>query len=145
MMSFLKRIQMGAAGIVLSLAAGSSAADVVPVVSAKSEVSSLSTNQVMDIFLGRSSRFPNGELAVPIDQAEGSNIRDAFYMQFASKSAAQVKAYWSKLIFTGKGQPPREVSPSERVKRVVAENPHLIGYIERSEVDANVKVVLYSR
>lgn len=144
-MSFLKRIQMGAVGIVLILAAGTSSAEIVPVVSAKSEVGGLSTNQVMDIFLGKSSRFPNGELAVPIDQAEGSDIRDAFYMQFASKSAAQIKAYWSKIIFTGKGQPPREVSPSERVKRVVADNPHLIGYIERSEVDGNVKVVLLSR
>lgn len=144
-MSYLKRMQVSVVGILLSLAAQSAMAEVVPVVSAKSNVGHLSDNQVVDIFLGKASRFPNGEPAVPIDQAEGSEIRDAFYMQFASKSAAQVKAYWSKVIFTGKGQPPREVSPSEKVKRVLADNPHLIGYIERSEVDANVKVVLLSR
>jgi ABC-type phosphate transport system substrate-binding protein len=144
-MSFLKRIGACAVGIVLSLAAQSAAADVVPVVSAKSNVSGLSNNQVVDIFLGKTSRFPNGDPAVPVDQAEGSEIRDAFYMQFASKSASQVKAYWSKIIFTGKGQPPKEVSPSERVKKVVANNPHLIGYIDRSEVDANVKVVLLNQ
>jgi ABC-type phosphate transport system substrate-binding protein len=144
-MSFLKRIQICTVGIALSLAAQTSLAEVVPVVSAKSNVSSLSANQVMDIFLGKTSQFPNGEPAVPLDQAEGSPIRDAFYMQFASKSAAQLKAYWSKIIFTGKGQPPREVSPSEKVKKVLADNPHLIGYIDHSEVDANVKVVLSSR
>jgi ABC-type phosphate transport system substrate-binding protein len=144
-MSYLKQMQVSAVGILLSLAAQSAMAEVVPVVSAKSNVDHLSDHQVVDIFLGKASRFPNGEPAVPIDQAEGSEIRDAFYMQFASKSAAQVKAYWSKVIFTGKGQPPREVSPSEKVKRVLADNPHLIGYIERSEVDANVKVVLLSR
>jgi ABC-type phosphate transport system substrate-binding protein len=144
-MSYLKRIQLCAVGIVLSLAAQSAMADVVPVVSVKSNVDGLNNNQVMDIFLGKTSRFPNGEPAVPIDQAEGSAVRDAFYMQFASKSSAQLKAYWSKIIFTGKGQPPREVSPSEKVKRVLADNPHLIGYIDSSEVDANVKVVLLSR
>lgn len=144
-MSYLKRIQLCAVGIVLSLAAQSALAEVVPVVWAKSDVDGLNNNQVMDIFLGKTSRFPNGQLAVPIDQAEGSAIRDAFYMQFASKSAAQLKAYWSKIIFTGKGQPPKEVSPSEKVKRVLVDNPHLIGYIDSSEVDANVKVVLLSR
>jgi ABC-type phosphate transport system substrate-binding protein len=144
-MSYLKRIGGCAAGIALSLAAQSALAEVVPVVSSKSRVDGLNNSQVMDIFLGKTSRFPNGEPAVPIDQAEGSALRDAFYMQFASKSASQLKAYWSKAIFTGKGQPPREVSPSEKVKRILAENPHLIGYIDSSEVDANVKVVLLSR
>jgi ABC-type phosphate transport system substrate-binding protein len=144
-MSFLKQIQTSVIGIVLCLASSVAMAEVVPVVSTKSTVNGLSSNQVLDIFLGKAHRFPNGDPAVPIDQAEGSDIRDAFYMQFASKSASQVKAYWSKIIFTGKGQPPKEVSPSERVKKVVADNPHLIGYIDRSEVDANVKVVLLSR
>lgn len=144
-MSFLKRIQITLIGLTLGLAAQSALAEVVPVVSAKSNVDNLSQNQVVDIFLGKSSRFPNGDPAVPIDQAEGTAIRDAFYMQYASKSAAQIKAYWSKIIFTGRGQPPRELSPSEKVKKALAENPNLIGYIERSEVDENVRVVLSRR
>lgn len=141
-MSFFKRIQSCALGLLLVVASGAACADVVPVVSSKSHVHGLSRNQVVDIFLGRTNRFPNGEPAVPIDQAEGSEVRDVFYLQFANRSASQLKAYWSKIVFTGKGEPPREVSPSERVKRVLAENPHFIGYIERAEVDANVKVVL---
>jgi ABC-type phosphate transport system substrate-binding protein len=144
-MSFFKRIQTCVMGIVLILASSAAFADVVPVVSSKSQVQELSKNQVVDIFLGRANRFPNGEPAVPIDQAEGSDIRDTFYLQFANRSAAQIKAYWSKIVFTGKGQPPRELSPSEKVKRAVASNPHLIGYIERADVDSNVKVVLTAR
>jgi ABC-type phosphate transport system substrate-binding protein len=134
-------MQAGILSLALVAASGATWADVVPVVSAKSPVHEMSKNQIVDIFLGRANRFPNGEPAVPIDQAEGSEVRDLFYLQFANRSAAQLKAYWSKIVFTGKGEPPREVSPSERVKRVLAENPHFIGYIERTEVDANVKVV----
>jgi ABC-type phosphate transport system substrate-binding protein len=141
-MSFFKRIHSCSLGLVLLIASGLVHADVVPVVSARSQVQEMSKNQVVDIFLGRANRFPNGEQAVPIDQAEGSEVRDVFYLQFANRSAAQLKAYWSKIVFTGKGEPPREVSPSERVKRVLAENPHYIGYIERAELDANVKMVL---
>ena len=61
--------------------------------------------QGTDIFLGRATRFPNGLLAVPIDQVEGSAAREEFYTRFVGKSAAQMKAYWSKIIFTGRGQP----------------------------------------
>jgi ABC-type phosphate transport system substrate-binding protein len=144
-MSSLHRIIMCLIGLAFIVASSTATAEVVPVVSSKSAVGGLSQNQVVDIFLGKTSRFPNGDPAIPIDQAEGSNIRDAFYAQFASRSSAQIKAYWSKIIFTGKGQPPREVSPSERVKQVLADNPHAIGYIDRSELDANVKVVLLAR
>ena len=128
-----------------SLAGSAAFADVVPVVSSKSPVYELSRNQVVDIFLGKANRFPNGELAVPIDQAEGSEARDAFYRQFTNWTDAQLKAYWSKIVFTGKGQPPREVSPSERVKKLLADNPNFIGYIDRADVDANVKVVLLAK
>ena len=130
------------AGLALCLDAGLAAADVVAVVSARNPVSTLSRNQVVDIFLGRAGRFPDGSQAVPIDQAEGSAARDAFYLTFAGKSAAQLKAHWSKIIFTGRGQPPREVPNSIDVKRLIVENPNAIGYIEQELVDGSVKVLL---
>jgi hypothetical protein len=51
-------------------------------------------------------------------------VRDEFYSTFAGKSAAQIKAHWSNIIFTGRGQPPKSV-----------------GYIERNLVDNSVKVL----
>lgn len=143
-MSFLNRTRVISLSLLLALSPIASA-EIVPVVSVKSSVGTMNKEQVVDIFLGKTRRFPNGDPVVPIDQAEGSAIRDAFYMQFANKTSAQIKAYWSKIIFTGRGEPPREVSPSERVKQVLAENPYSIGYIERSEVDVNVKVILHTR
>lgn len=132
----------GVIALALGLGAGSAAADVVAVVSSKSPVTALSRNQVVDIFLGKTSRFPDGEQAVPIDQVEGSPARDEFYSKFTGKSAAQIKAHWSKIIFTGRGQPPKEVSNSNEVKKLVVQNPKVIGYIERSLVDGNVRVLL---
>jgi hypothetical protein len=131
------------AGPTLCLATGPAlAADVVVVVSARSAGVSLTRNQVVDLFLGKSSRFPDGRAAVPVDQAEGSEARDAFYLAFADKTPAQVKAHWSKVIFTGRGQPPRAVAGGTLVKKLVAGNVDAVGYIERSEVDDSVKVVL---
>jgi ABC-type phosphate transport system substrate-binding protein len=130
-------------GLALSLAmARAGNADVVVVVSSKCAASTLSKDQVLDIFLGKTTRFPDGTLAVPIDQVEGSPARDEFYAKFANKSPAQVKAHWTKIIFTGRGQPPKSVPNSVEVRKLIAANPQAISYIERSAVDGNVKVLV---
>jgi len=138
----MNRIGFGFIGLALSLSGGTTMADVVAVVSSKSTLTELSKNQVVDIFLGRVSHFPDGEQALPIDQAEGSAARDEFYAKFAGKSAAQIKAHWAKIIFTGRGQPPEEVSNSIEVKKMVIKKPHAIGYIDKNMVDGSVKVLL---
>lgn len=137
----MNRVAYFAAGLALMLAGFAAAAEVVPVVSPKNPVSMLSRNQAADIFLGRANRFPDGRQAVPIDQAEGSPAREEFYAKFAGKSAAQVKAHWSKIIFTGRGQPPQEAQDGNEVKRKVAANPDAIGYIEQNLADGSIKVL----
>ena len=122
-------------------AGASNGYDVVPVVSAKSAVKALNPNQVADIFLGKTSRFPDGSLAVPIDHTEDSPARDRFYSQFTGKSASQVKAHWSKVIFTGRGQPPKQVNGSAEAKKAIADNPNAIGYIEQRLVDDSLRVI----
>jgi len=141
-MSVANRINSRMAALALSLCVNAAGADVVAVVSANSPATTLSKNQVVDIFLGKASRFPDGSQAVPIDQVEGSVARNEFYLNFAGKAPAQLKAYWSKIIFTGRGEPPKELANSVEVKKRLIENPNAIGYIERDVVDASVKVVL---
>lgn len=141
-MPLMNRVGCAVIGLLLGLSAEGTAADVVAVVSANNPVTALSKNQVVDIFLGKVSRFPDGSQAMPIDQVEGSAAHDAFYAKFAGKSPAQLKAHWSKIIFTGRGQPPRAVANSSEVKKRVAGNPGAIGYIEQNMVDDSVKVLL---
>ena len=119
--------------------------EVVVIVSANSPVTTLSAEQVADIFLGKNASFPNGAIAIPVDQADGSEIRQDFYIKVTGKSPQLLKAYWSKLIFTGQGEPPREVTNSEAIKKLVARNPNFIGYIEKSAVDSSVRAALIVR
>lgn len=138
----LKRVVAIAAVCMAGLGGNAARAEVAVVVSSKSSVGNLTAAQASDIFLGKSSSFPGGGNAVPIDQSEGAAVRDEFYTKVAGKSAAQVKAYWSKIIFSGKGQPPKEVADSAAVKKQLAENPNAIGYIDKAAVDGTVKAVL---
>ena len=123
------------------LCSGALHADVVAIVSAKSPVTALTQSQVADIFLAKVARFPAGTKAVPLDQPEGSRERDEFYSKVAGKTAAQMKAHWSKIIFTGRGQPPLQAATDSEVRKRVGENPNVIGYIERTMVDSSVRVL----
>jgi len=140
-MIIISRIGSIIIALALALSSGLAAAEAVVVVSAKNPVSSLSKNQIADIFLGKTSKFPDGSRAVPVDLTEGSAARDAFYLRFTGKSPAQVKMYWSKMIFTGRGQPPPEVPNGVEMKKHLVEHPDEIGYIERKLLDGTVKVI----
>jgi hypothetical protein len=100
---------------------------------------------VAAIFLGQTARFPDGVEAVPLDQPLGSKLRDEFYERVAGKTPVLLKAYWSKMVFTGRGQPPVEEPDNAAVRRRVAGNPDVVGYIERGALDASVRPVLVVR
>ncbi|OIR01649.1 hypothetical protein GALL_163600 [mine drainage metagenome] len=125
----------------LSLAV-SAQAEVVVVVSSKSSVTSLTTEQTAKIFLGKVVTFPNEHAAFPIDQPEGSAIRDEFYSKVAHKNSSQLTAYWAKIIFTGEGRPPQLIAGDVAVRKAIASNPSAIGYIDKSAVNRSVRVVL---
>ncbi|NYZ61829.1 phosphate ABC transporter substrate-binding protein [Luteimonas deserti] len=128
--------------VALSCSALAAHADVVVVMSARSDVAALTPAQVSQIFLAKSSALPGGGRAVAIDQAEGAAVRDAFYTKVTSRDAAQLRSYWSQLMFTGKAQRPKQVAGDAAVKREVAATAGAIGYIDAASVDASVKVVL---
>lgn len=125
----------------LGITAPAAASEVVAVVSSRSPVTALKPEQVADIFLGKATRFPDGTQAVPIDHTEESEVREKFYSLYAGKSASQVKAHWAKIVFTGRGQPPRQVGSSAEAKKAIADNPQAIGYIEARLVDPSVRVL----
>ncbi len=112
------------------------------IVSPKSPLTALTADQAAAIFMGRSTTLPSGATAAPADLPDSNGVREQFYSKAAGKSAAQVKAAWSRLTFSGKATPPKEIPSAADVKKFVAANPDAIGYIEKSAVDATVKVVL---
>lgn len=116
-------------------------AEVAVIVHPSSNVTSMTDDDVSRLFLGKSNNFPGGGQAVPLNQDEGSPVRDKFNEAVCKKNASQYKAYWSQLVFTGKGTPPKDSGKDAGVKTLVAANPNMIGYIDSSAVDATVKVV----
>jgi len=102
---------------------------------------SFSNKDIQRLFLGKSKTFPGGKTAIPIDQPMESPIRQNFGKSVLGKSYLQVKSYWARAVFTGRGIPPKEVNGDDELKKLVADNPNTIGYIDDSMVDSSVRVV----
>jgi ABC-type phosphate transport system substrate-binding protein len=101
-----------------------------------SSAPALTKEQVADLFLGKNRGMKL------LDQPNSAPVKATFYQRVSGHDLSQVKATWARLIFTGKAQAPKEVSDAAAVKRAVASDAKAIGYIEKSELDPSVKVVL---
>jgi len=132
----MKKILSALLASTFAIAALPASAEIVVIVNKDNPASRMFSEQASQFFLGKSAMF------TPIDQAEGSKIRADLYQKVADKDPAQVKAIWSKLVFTGKATPPKEFKSNAEVKKAVAEDPKAIGYIDKSAVDDSVKVIL---
>lgn len=100
-----------------------------------------SEKDINRMFLGKKKSFASGDKVTAIYVKEGADIRAEFDDKVLKKSASQLKAYWSKLMFTGKGTMPAEEANSAAVKARVAAEPNAIGYIDGADVDDSVKVI----
>jgi len=122
--------------LAVGLVAAASFAHADVVVVGNPAAAALTKDQVSDVFLGKSQAF------TPIDQPDSAPVRAEFYKKATGRDLAQVKATWSRLVFTGKAVAPKEVADAAAVKKAVAADPKAIGYIDKSAVDGSVKVLL---
>lgn len=126
---------------VLSLPLQACAEDLVVIVSADSGVKKLSRDEVINIFMGRYRKLPDGTNAIPLDIDGETEERREFYQRLLGKSLAEVNAYWARLVFSGKTEAPAQIATQRQVLDRVAGDRNAIGYVERRNLNKNVKVV----
>ena len=129
---------MGALGFALATSLAS--AEVVVIVNAASPLGSATADDIAQVFLGKRKVIGSTTLKA-IDQPEGSASREVFYDKVVQKNSSQLNAYWSKLIFTGKGAPPQQVGGDSDVAEAVVDDEEVIGYVDSSAVIDGVKVI----
>ncbi|RYZ85837.1 MAG: hypothetical protein EOO68_29660 [Moraxellaceae bacterium] len=116
--------------------------DLLLIVNSNNPIASLQRKQVVDIFMGRATAFPNQQPAHTIDVANAKNLRATFYKNLTGKNEAQVDAYWATLVFAGRMSPPEKLPDEAAVVKAVKNNTAAIGYVTRQTLPAGVKVVM---
>lgn len=110
------------------------------IVNPSNPVSSMSREDVSRIFLKKTTKFPDGRGASPVDLPANSPIRESFSKDVHGKSSSAVDAYWQQLIFSGRDIPPPQKSESG-VLEFVRSNGNAIGYVPSGADTAGVKVI----
>ncbi|ABE54882.1 ABC-type phosphate transport system, periplasmic component [Shewanella denitrificans OS217] len=123
--------------LALSLSCALSANAAVVLIGNTGGADSISAADAKKLFLGKGSSS-----SVPYELEEGNATRSAFHSSVTGKSDSQLKAFWSKQVFTGKGNPPASVSGAAAMKAAIAADPNGVGYIDEADLDGTVKVIL---
>ena len=126
-------------GVVCATAAF--AEDIVVVVNKNNGVEKLSRDEVIDIFMGRNRQLSTGVTALPLDLPDNMAERENFYSRLTGKSVSEINAYWARLHFTGRANPPGLMHSHEEVIQRIMNNPGAVGYVNRSNASSKVKVV----
>lgn len=97
--------------------------------------------EIRKLFLKKTKTLPNGLEAIPVDLPDNNPNKALFSKLVLRKSEASLNSYWSRMLFSSKGQPPKKMNPEE-IKAFVANNKQAIAYIDTQDVDNSVKVIL---
>jgi hypothetical protein len=116
-------------------------AGLVVVCGTDSPIKQLSPEQAKRLYLGQVTALSDGTPASVVDLPVGPT-RDSFYLALTGKNPSQIRAYWSRLVFSGRALPPREAGSIAELRTMLRENRNLVGYLKDSEVDAGLKVLL---
>jgi hypothetical protein len=119
-------------------AVASSAASVAVIVNPDSGIDSISREEVSHLFLGRVKHLLPGAPALVIDTVP---MRHIFYPLLVGRSIAEIDAYWARLRFSGRTQPPLQIADPAMVIERVARDRHAIGYVDSVLVDTRVRMV----
>ena len=125
----------------IALIAGLAHAELVVVAGPKSGIERLSRQDLVNVYMGRLRTLQAGSPAVAFDLAADSPERADFYRLLVNKENADIKAYWSRLIFSGGARPPQTVSDAETLIRLLNQTPGAVGYLDRKQVDQRLRIV----
>ena len=111
------------------------------IINTSNQITSINKAQVSKLFLKKVTKWENGKKVLPVDLLEKSPIRQNFSKEILGKKVSAIKAYWQKLIFSGRGVPPPEKATEKAVLKYVQEHDGAIGYVSRNIKVNRVKVL----
>ena len=101
----------------------------------------LDIEDVARIYLRKRRFWENGAPIVALHRELGTAARASFSRRVLRADPGQLRAYWDQQYFAGIF-PPAVLSSRTTIKRYVAADRDAIGYIDWTEVDDSVRVVL---
>ncbi len=114
----------------------------VAIIANTKSMGSLDAKSAKKLFLGKTKSIPGIDNVTLIGQIDSNPIKAEFTKKATRKKIGKYKAHWSRMTFSGKAVPPKELASDAEVKEYVAKHADAVGYINAAAVDDSVKVLL---
>jgi ABC-type phosphate transport system substrate-binding protein len=114
-------------------------ADIAVIANIDSGISTMTKQEVEEVFMGRTRILANGDVVLPLDQSE---LRSDFYLKLTNRPIAQINSYWSIILFSGQASKPMQLSDDETVIKTVSKNKGAIGYVNAKNADKKLVRIL---
>lgn len=114
-------------------------ADIIFIANKSVPVNSLEQSQIKNIFLGKLAKWPDGS-SVKFVTLRGET-HSKFLKRYIQRTESQYKTYWKKMLFTGKGLPPKQYETSDEVIHHIAGMEGAVGYIEKEAATDDIKIL----
>lgn len=112
------------------------------VVNSRNPESSIAKVELAKLFLKKTPTWSHGLKVAPVDQASSRAVRELFTRDVHGKSVSAIKAYWQKMIFSGRSTPPAELVSDNAVMTYVRNNYGGVGYVSvGASVGTGLKVL----
>jgi hypothetical protein len=124
--------------------AGSDGETLAIVVGRTSPVTTVSLDDLREIYLRRRRVWPNGTPVVPINLPPDNPLREAFSRRVLGRTPADLMGYWNARYFEGI-RPPLVLLTPAAVRAYLQRQPEGIAYLPLEEVDDSLRVLLELR
>ena len=103
-------------------------------------ITEIEEQRLARIYLGKISSLHDGTSITPLDHAR-NDFRHMFYWKIAKKRSAQIKAYWTRQVFTGYGFPPNQLSTDKEIIKQVRSTKGSFGYVRPDSLQGEKGVI----
>jgi hypothetical protein len=98
--------------------------------------STLSSAELRNLYLGRTTRWKNGRRVALIVRPASTTAGNAFLKQVVRMSEIDFSQHWLGVVFRGEApSPPRVVEAAQAVVKIVIENPDALAFVMESELE----------
>ena len=138
----MRHLCVAALAVTLLFPAVGRAGDVALIVNPKNPVADLTWAEVVAIFKAEQQHWKAGERIYLILQESGTPERALLLKRVYLMTDVEMKHFWLAKLFRGEiAAFPRVVASSAAAKRIVAQAPNALAFIDAAAVDSTVKAL----
>lgn len=114
--------------LLLSLFSALAGAEILIISNKSVPDTSLTDDYVRDIFLGKRGHWSDNS-TIHVFVVKEQDIHEKFLEQYVHKSVNQWRTYWKRMVFTGRGLPPKSINTEAELIDQISKTEGAIGYV----------------